>query len=56
LGLLGSRDAYLRAVANGTQQIFLIGALCAAAAFVASVFIQQVPLRSQPSAPDKTVP
>ncbi|MCU1651744.1 MAG: putative transrane efflux protein, partial [Pseudonocardia sp.] len=31
-----AKDAYLHAVAHGTQQIFLVGALCAAAAFLAA--------------------
>jgi MFS family permease len=42
-------DAYLHAVAHGTQQIFLVGTLCAAAAFLAAVFIQEVPLSRQPT-------
>ncbi len=44
-----AKDAYPQAVAHGMQQIFLIGALCAAAAFVAAVFIKEVPLRGKPS-------
>ncbi|RII16968.1 Multidrug resistance protein 3 [Streptomyces sp. YIM 130001] len=45
-------DAYLHAVAHGTQQIFLVGACCAAVAFVAALFIREVPLRGKPgSAP-----
>ena len=43
-----AEDAYLHAVAHGTQQIFLVGALCAAAALVAAVFIKEVPLRGKP--------
>jgi EmrB/QacA subfamily drug resistance transporter len=52
-GMSGAaKDAYLHAVAHGTQQIFLVGAPCAAAAFVAAVFIKEVPLRGKPgSAP-----
>ncbi|MEU8868168.1 MDR family MFS transporter [Streptomyces umbrinus] len=47
-----AKDAYLHAVAHGTQQIFLIGALCAGVAFVAALFIKEVPLRGKPdSAP-----
>jgi len=42
-------DAYLHAVTHGTQQIFLVGTLCAAAAFFAAVFIQEVPLSRQPT-------
>ncbi|MFH8533232.1 MDR family MFS transporter [Streptomyces tendae] len=45
-----AKDAYLHAVAHGTQQIFLVGALCAAAAFVAAVFIKEVPLRGKAGA------
>jgi EmrB/QacA subfamily drug resistance transporter len=48
-GMSGAaKDAYLHAVAHGTQQIFLVGALCAAAAFVAAIFIEEVPLRGKP--------
>ncbi|MEU5293432.1 MDR family MFS transporter [Streptomyces umbrinus] len=43
-----AKDAYLHAVAHGTQQIFLIGALCAGVAFVAALFIKEVPLRGKP--------
>ncbi|MFD3376642.1 MULTISPECIES: MDR family MFS transporter [unclassified Streptomyces] len=52
-GLSGAaKDAYLHAVADGTQQIFLVGALCAAAAFVAAIFIKETSLRGSPgSAP-----
>ncbi|MFG2350237.1 MDR family MFS transporter [Streptomyces phaeochromogenes] len=58
-GMSGAaKDAYLHAVAHGTQQIFLVGALCAAAAFVAALFIKETPLRGKPdSAPQpKAVP
>ncbi|MFI9761334.1 MDR family MFS transporter [Streptomyces sp. NPDC051963] len=48
-----AKDAYLHAVAHGTQQIFLVGALCAAAAFVAAVFIKEVPLRGKPGSAPK---
>jgi MFS family permease len=44
-----AEDAYLHAVAHGTQQIFLVGALCAAAAFLAAVFIKESPLRGKPA-------
>ena len=47
-------DAYLHAVTHGTQQIFLVGALCAAAAFVAAVFIQEVPLHGPPTGNQNT--
>ncbi|MFD3311880.1 MDR family MFS transporter [Streptomyces sp. NPDC058694] len=52
-GMSGAaKDAYLHAVAHGTQQIFLVGALCAAAAFVAAIFIKETALRGSPgSAP-----
>ncbi|WP_327350691.1 MDR family MFS transporter [Streptomyces sp. NBC_01304] len=47
-----AKDAYLQAASHGTQQIFLVGALCAAAAFVAALYIKEVPLRGKPgSAP-----
>jgi hypothetical protein len=39
-----AKDAYFHAVSHGIQQIFLVGALCGAAAFLAAVFIQEVPL------------
>ena len=48
-----AKDAYLHAVAHGTQQIFLVGALCAAAAFLAAVFIKETPLRGKPAAPSQ---
>ncbi|MEU2623760.1 MDR family MFS transporter [Streptomyces sp. NPDC007157] len=48
-----AKDAYLHAVAHGTQQIFLVGALCAAAAFAAAVFIEEVPLRGKPGSAPK---
>ena len=51
-----ARDAYLHAVAHGTQQIFLVGALCAAAAFLAAVFIKETPLRGKPTAPKSGAP
>ena len=44
-----AKDAYLHAVAHGTQQIFLVGALCASAAFLAAVFIKETPLRGRPA-------
>ena len=49
-----ARSAYLHAVAHGSQQIFLVGALCGAAAFLAAVFIQEVPLRAKPSPSQQT--
>ena len=39
-----AKDAYFHAVSHGIQQIFLVGALCGAAGFLAAVFIQEVPL------------
>ncbi|ROQ63048.1 EmrB/QacA subfamily drug resistance transporter [Streptomyces sp. 840.1] len=43
-----AKDTYLHAAAHGTQQIFLVGAVCAAVAFVVALFIQEVALRSGP--------
>ncbi|MER6174162.1 hypothetical protein [Streptosporangium sp. NPDC001681] len=43
-----AKDAYLHAVAHGTQRIFLV------CAFAAAVFIKEVPLRGKPgTAPAK---
>ncbi|MFJ6901990.1 MDR family MFS transporter [Streptomyces hokutonensis] len=42
-----AKDAYVHSVAHGTQQIFLVGAVCAVAALVAAVFIEEVPLRGK---------
>lgn len=42
-----AKDAYAHSVAHGTQQIFLVGAVCAVAALVAAVFIEEVPLRGK---------
>jgi len=44
-----AKDAYLHAVTHGTQQIFLVGALCGAVAFLAAVFIKETPLRGKPA-------
>ncbi|MCX4905420.1 MDR family MFS transporter [Streptomyces sp. NBC_00878] len=49
-----ARDAYAHSVAHGTQQIFLVGAVCAVAAFVAAVFIHEVPLRGKPATDQPT--
>lgn len=45
---LAARQAYLNAVVNGTQHIFLLGAIVAVFAFAAAVFIKEVPLRGKP--------
>ncbi|MFJ7152083.1 MDR family MFS transporter [Streptomyces sp. NPDC100445] len=52
----GARDAYLNAVAGGTHQIFLTGAVLCAAAFVAALCVVETPLRGAgpPSGPGKT--
>jgi EmrB/QacA subfamily drug resistance transporter len=51
-----AKESYLQAVSHGTQQIFLVGTLCAVVAFVAAVFIKEVPLRGKPdSAPQPKV-
>jgi hypothetical protein len=42
-------SAYLHAIAHGIDEIFLVGALCGAAAFLAAMFIREIPLRAQPS-------
>ncbi|MFC7219584.1 MDR family MFS transporter [Streptomyces polyrhachis] len=46
------RDAYLRAVSDGTHQVFLWAAVLAVPAFVAAWFVREVPLRGagKPSA------
>jgi hypothetical protein len=49
-----AEDAYLHATTHGIQQIFLVGAVCAAAAFLAAVFIQEVPLRKPPTGNQST--
>jgi EmrB/QacA subfamily drug resistance transporter len=53
------KDAYLHAVAGGTHQVFLWGALIAALGFVAAWFVKEVPLRGagapQPAAEDAPV-
>jgi EmrB/QacA subfamily drug resistance transporter len=46
-----SRGAYLHAVATGTHEIFLVAAAVCAAAFVAALFVKEVPLRGKPAAP-----
>ncbi|GGO48225.1 MDR family MFS transporter [Streptomyces lasiicapitis] len=51
----GARDAYLAAVADGTQQIVLFAAILCAVAFVAAVFVVEVPLR-KPGAPAVPAP
>ena len=43
------RDAYLDAVATGTQHIFLAGAIIAVIALVAACLITEVPLRGKPT-------
>jgi hypothetical protein len=49
-----AKDVYLQAVAHGTQNIFLVGALCAAVAFLAAVFIEEIPLRGAPGSAQNT--
>lgn len=44
------RAVYLHAVATGTHQIFLVAAAVCAAAFLAALFIKEVPLRGKPAA------
>lgn len=51
-----ARDAYLHAATHGTQQIFLVGAVCAALAFGAALLVKEVPLRSGPSEKPATTP
>ncbi|MEU2281884.1 MDR family MFS transporter [Streptomyces sp. NPDC013178] len=46
-----TKDAYLEAVASGTQHIFLLAACLCATAFVAALLIKEVPLRGKPTAP-----
>lgn len=45
-----ARDAYLHAVVHGMHQIFLVGAVVGAAAFVAALWIKEEPLRTKPVA------
>ncbi|SFF56989.1 drug resistance transporter, EmrB/QacA subfamily [Actinacidiphila alni] len=45
-----AREAYLRAVASGTHQIFLAAAAVCATALVAALFVKEVPLRGKPAA------
>jgi MFS family permease len=40
-----AKDAYLNAVTSGTHQIFLIGAILCAAAFIAALCVIETPLR-----------
>lgn len=46
-----ARDAYLDAVATGTQHIFLLAACLCVAAFVAALLVKEIPLRGKPMAP-----
>ncbi|MEU2283010.1 MDR family MFS transporter [Streptomyces sp. NPDC013178] len=46
-----ARDAYLESVASGTQHIFLLAACLCAAAFVAALFVKEIPLRGKPTPP-----
>ncbi|MBD0740475.1 transporter [Streptomyces sp. CBMA29] len=50
------RDAYLRSVATGTHQIFLAAAAVCAAAFLAALFVEEVPLRGKPGTAPRPVP
>ena len=45
-----AHDAYLHAVATGTDHIFTTGAIIAVAALAAACLIHEVPLRSKPAA------
>lgn len=51
-----AKDAYLQAVAHGTQQIFLVGAVCAAVALIAATLIKEVPLRAKPGSQSPAKP
>ncbi len=46
-----AREAYQFAVASGTHESFLIGAVLAVIALVAALFVTEVPLRSGPAGP-----
>ncbi|BAC69975.1 MULTISPECIES: MDR family MFS transporter [Streptomyces] len=46
----GAKDAYLTAVADGTQQIFLVAAAVCLAALLAALAVKEVPLRGKPVA------
>ncbi|MET9761741.1 MDR family MFS transporter [Streptomyces sp. NPDC006372] len=46
-----TKDAYLESVASGTQHIFLLAACLCATAFVAALFIKEIPLRGKPTTP-----
>ncbi|MET9484206.1 hypothetical protein [Streptomyces sp. NPDC006638] len=53
----GAQGAYLTAVANGTGHVFLTGAILCALAFVASLFVIEVPLqKAGPPAPAADAP
>lgn len=45
------KDAYMHAVAGGTHQVFLWGALVSVIGFAAAWFLKEVPLRGGPAAP-----
>lgn len=47
----GAKDAYLQAVTTGTSHIFLTAAILCALAFVAALFVIEVPLKAGPPAP-----
>ncbi|MGX1851729.1 MDR family MFS transporter [Streptomyces sp. NPDC055299] len=47
----GAKDAYLHAVTDGTHQIFLTGAVLCALAFLASLFVIEIPLKKSGPAP-----
>ncbi|MFF7154455.1 hypothetical protein [Streptomyces sp. NPDC008139] len=50
------RDAYVRSVAAGTHQIFMVAAAVCAAAFLAAQFVEEVPLRGKPGAAPRPAP
>ncbi|MEU3460726.1 MDR family MFS transporter [Streptomyces sp. NPDC006733] len=52
----GAKDAYLNALTNGTQQIFLTGAILCAVAFVAALYVIETPLRKAGPPIPKTSP
>ncbi|MGP3971637.1 MDR family MFS transporter [Streptomyces sp. 6N223] len=51
-----AREAYQYAVSSGTQAAFLLGAVVAVAAFVAALFVREVPLRGSAPKPDAGAP
>ena len=50
------KDAYLHAVASGTHQVFLWGAVISVVGFAAAWFVKEVPLRTGAKSADGEAP